>query len=218
MALAEYERAKLLERTHRGRVGRVKAGYPGGGSVPFGYRRVREPHKGHLEIDDETAPIVRRIFQMYATGATLSAVAKQLTDERVPTKFDREGSSKQRQQKRLGYGAWSISLLRRILRNATYAGRAYWNKRTTITRTTRRKRPQEEWIEIPVSAIIEEALFQQVQQRLELSKVLSRRNRKRLPLKWSAVLVWAMWSGDDWLLREGQKHPLLQVFLTLWRR
>jgi site-specific DNA recombinase len=124
-ALAEYERAKLLERTHRGRAGRVKAGYPGGGSVPFGYRRVREPHKGHLEIDDETAPIARRIFQMYATGATLWAIAKQLTDERVPTKFDREGSSKQRQQKRLGYGAWSISLLQRMLRNATYAGRAY---------------------------------------------------------------------------------------------
>jgi hypothetical protein len=58
-----------------------------------------------------------------------------------------------------------------MLRNATYAGRAYWNKRTTITRTTRRKRPQEEWVEIAVPAIIEEALFQQVQQRLELSKV-----------------------------------------------
>src|SRR5687767_14020609 len=37
-ALAEYERAKLLERTQRGRLGRAKAGYVNGGRVPLGYR------------------------------------------------------------------------------------------------------------------------------------------------------------------------------------
>jgi site-specific DNA recombinase len=178
-ALAEYERAKLLERTHRGRIGRVKAGHPGGGSVPFGYHRVREPHRGRLEIDEETAPIVRRIFKMYANGDTIRTIAKHLTTERVPTKFDREGSPKQRQQKRYGHGVWSITLLQRMLRNSTYAGRAYWNKRATVTPTTRRLRPREEWIEIAVPAIIEEKLFQQVQRRLELNKALSRRNRKR---------------------------------------
>jgi site-specific DNA recombinase len=66
-----------------------------------------------------------------------------------------------------------------MLNNSTYAGRAYWNKRAAVTPTTRRLRPREEWIEITVPAIIEEELFQQVQQRLELNKVLSRRNRKR---------------------------------------
>jgi len=132
-----------------------------------------------LEIDEETAPVVRRIFEMYANGATIRAIAKQLTDERVPTKFDREGSPKQRPQKRYGYGVWSITLLQRMLNNSTYAGRAYWNKRTAVTRTTRRVRPREEWIEIPVPPIIDEALFQHVQRRLELNKALSRRNRKR---------------------------------------
>jgi site-specific DNA recombinase len=109
--LAEYERAKLLERTHRGRVGRVKAGHPGGGSVPLGYRRVQEPHRGRLEIDEETAPLIRRIFEMYVNGATLRTIAKQLTAERVPTKLDWEGSPKKRQQKRFGYGVWSITVL-----------------------------------------------------------------------------------------------------------
>jgi site-specific DNA recombinase len=44
-ALAEYERAKILERTHRGRNGRAQAGHVWGGQVPLGYRAVREPHK-----------------------------------------------------------------------------------------------------------------------------------------------------------------------------
>src|SRR5919108_2381970 len=36
-ALAEYERAKTLERTRRGKIGRAKAGHPPGGQVPLGY-------------------------------------------------------------------------------------------------------------------------------------------------------------------------------------
>jgi site-specific DNA recombinase len=51
-ALAEYERAKLLERTQRGRIGRAKAGHPWG-QVPFGYRAIREPHGGRWEVDPE---------------------------------------------------------------------------------------------------------------------------------------------------------------------
>jgi site-specific DNA recombinase len=45
-ALAEYERAKTLERTRRGKIGRAKARHPPGGQVPLGYRVIREPHAG----------------------------------------------------------------------------------------------------------------------------------------------------------------------------
>jgi len=38
-ALAEYERAKILERTARGRLGRAKAGHTWGGQVPLGVRQ-----------------------------------------------------------------------------------------------------------------------------------------------------------------------------------
>jgi hypothetical protein len=46
-ALAEYERAKLLERTRQGKVGCIQAGYAWGSGVPFGYRCVGELRKGH---------------------------------------------------------------------------------------------------------------------------------------------------------------------------
>jgi site-specific DNA recombinase len=51
-ALAEYERAKLLERTQRGHIGRAKAGHVLYGGVPYGYRYVAGPHQGTWAIDE----------------------------------------------------------------------------------------------------------------------------------------------------------------------
>ena len=58
-AVAELERAKILERTMRGKRGRAQAGnvYVGA-HAPYGYRYVSEPHKGRLEIVPEEAKIV----------------------------------------------------------------------------------------------------------------------------------------------------------------
>jgi site-specific DNA recombinase len=88
-ALAEYERAKILERLKRGLIGRTKAGYPNGGNVAFGYRYVREDHGGRWEIDEEEAAIVRRIFHLCLDGMPTRAIARLLTQERVPSKRDR---------------------------------------------------------------------------------------------------------------------------------
>jgi site-specific DNA recombinase len=57
-ALAEYERAKILERMQRGRRGRAKAGHTWGGQVPLGYRAIREPHKARWEVNPEEAAVV----------------------------------------------------------------------------------------------------------------------------------------------------------------
>ena len=74
-ALAEYERAKLLERTERGRLGRARAGHPWGGQVPLGYRVIREPHKARWEVDDEEAALVRRIFALCLSGQSVRDIA-----------------------------------------------------------------------------------------------------------------------------------------------
>lgn len=73
-ALAEYERAKIIERTHRGIVARAKAGHPNGGVVPLGYHYVSEPHKGRWEIDEEEASVVRRIFDLCLQGMPQRAI------------------------------------------------------------------------------------------------------------------------------------------------
>jgi len=45
-AIAEYERAKILERLKRGKLGRAQAGYPEGGAVPLGYRYIAGHKQG----------------------------------------------------------------------------------------------------------------------------------------------------------------------------
>ena len=55
------------------------------GTYPaYGYRR--DPaDKHHLVIDEETAPIVRRIFEMRAAGAGFHTIAVVLNEDGIPS-------------------------------------------------------------------------------------------------------------------------------------
>jgi site-specific DNA recombinase len=186
-ALAEYERAKTLERTRRGRLGRAKAGHPHGGRVPFDYRYVSEPHKGHYEVDEAEAEIVRRIFTMCLSGLTVRSIAKQLTLERVPTAMDR-GPRGGGNSKKDGHGLWAQSAVHRILRNTAYIGTTYFDKCRVVhreilittevrkTRETRQHRPPDEWIPIAVPPIMDEATFGAAQTQLVRNTALALRN------------------------------------------
>ena len=57
---------ELGRKTRRGLIGRVKAGFSGGG-LCFGYRIA---DKGVLEIDDHQAGIIRRIYKAYSEGVS----------------------------------------------------------------------------------------------------------------------------------------------------
>lgn len=121
--LAQYEKAKTLERAKRGMRGRAHKGHPNGGQVPLGYRYVMEPHRGAWEIDEEEAALVRRIYALCLAGRPVRTIAHQLTDERVPTRLDRRPKSGGR--KRNQAGVWSCSSVHHMLRNAAYTGTAY---------------------------------------------------------------------------------------------
>lgn len=170
-ALAEYERAKILERTRRGGLGRAKAGNPWGGQVPLGYRYISEPHGGRWVIDEDEAALVRRIYALCLSGMSTYAIALQLSRERVLTR----GNGR----RILQAGIWQASSVHRMLTNEAYAGRTYWNKYERTSKTTRRLRPREEWIAIAVPAIIDEATFQAAQRQLARNRELSPRNKKR---------------------------------------
>lgn len=52
------------------------------GSAPYGYRNVRRDGRGVIEIDDERAATVRRVFHLYAyESMTVDHVVKRLADE-----------------------------------------------------------------------------------------------------------------------------------------
>ncbi len=85
------------------------------GQVPGGY--VRSPD-GSISIDQEVAPTIRRIFEMYATGRFTSRdIARRFNAENVP-KLPRSRGA-----------AWHWHSIAEILRNVAYGGMAFSESR-----------------------------------------------------------------------------------------
>src|SRR4051794_2349261 len=80
------------------------AGRPSGGPRPYGYRYVA----GELVVVNAERVIVRRIFGDFVGGRSLTAIARDLYHEGVPT---------------LRGGPWRQSTVSGILRNPVYTGR-----------------------------------------------------------------------------------------------
>jgi site-specific DNA recombinase len=82
--LAKYERAKVVERSRRGKLRKAREGKVVAGHTPnygFRYNLSRDGY----EVDDEKMAVVRRIFRMVAVeGKTTHSVARTLEREGVP--------------------------------------------------------------------------------------------------------------------------------------
>ena len=183
---AEYEKAQLAERYRRGKAHRARTGSVNVLSgAPFGYRYVRKTDLcgAAYEVLEHEAALVAEMFRRYADdGAAIADLARWLTGLGVPT--------------RTGKNRWDRSVVWAMLRNPAYAGRAVFGKTMATSgtpglnrvarlqgRTTPRAvktvdRPREEWLEIPVPAIVDEVTFARVQQRLEDNKRFAARNTK----------------------------------------
>jgi len=83
-AMAEAYRDEIARRTHRGLEGLARARKPTGGRA-LGYVAARNSGTGNIEINESEASIIRRIFAMYADGASPRAIAATLNAEAVPS-------------------------------------------------------------------------------------------------------------------------------------
>jgi site-specific DNA recombinase len=180
--IAEYERAQILERSRRGKRHRARSGEVSVLSgAPYGYRYIRktdEAPASYVVIDAE-ARVVQRVYEMYTVdGLSMGEIARRLNAEGIPTR---------KQSVR-----WERSVVWAMLRNPAYRGAAAFGKtrvagRIRVTRALRRRggilssnsigheRPREEWIEIPVPALVSEERFARAQELLHDNKIRSRR-------------------------------------------
>jgi site-specific DNA recombinase len=163
-----------------------------------------------MEVEAE---VVRLVFQTYIDqAASINAITRMLKERQIPT--------------RKGMAQWERSTVWAMLRNPAYVGRACFGKtelrpRQRITRPLRRRkghatrnstnheRPRQDWIEIPVPALVSESTFALAQEQLERNKYHSPRRtvqgmlvcencgyalyarRSRLPSKSSTTIaVW----------------------------
>ena len=180
--IAEYERAQILERSRRGKRHRAHSGEISVLSgAPYGYRYIRKTDEAPAAytVYEAEAGVVRRIYEMYTLqGLSIGEITRRLNAEGIPT---RKVSAR-----------WERSTVWAVLRNPAYRGVACFGKtrastRTRVMRPQRRRgvtaptmtegheRPREEWIEIPVPALVSEESFARAQELLQENKIRSRR-------------------------------------------
>jgi len=80
-AIAEYERAKILDRCRRGRLFRARRGELAPPNPPYGYSYAAKKYggDGQIRIEEEEAALVRQVFSWYADdGVTIHRVLTRL--------------------------------------------------------------------------------------------------------------------------------------------
>jgi site-specific DNA recombinase len=184
--VAEYERAKILERSRRGKRHAAHAGVV---SVlcgaPYGYHYVSKSAGGgaaRFEIVEHEARIVRQVFTWVGQErVSIGEVCRRLQRAEEP--------------RRDGLTRWDRSVVWGMLKNPAYKGTAGFGK-TRVGALKRRLRaqrgrplqprrpharedvPGEEWILVPVPAIIEPELYEAVQEQLAENRRRARQGQR----------------------------------------
>ena len=190
--IAEYERAKFLERSRRGKRHAAQEGRVGIlCHAPYGSRYVNKQEGGgeaRFDIIFDQARIVQQVFAWVGEDrCTINDVCRRLHQAGIRTRTGKEH--------------WDHKTIWDMLKNPAYKGEAAFGKtrwtpvgprlRAPRGRPAQSRRgssgkdaPKDEWITIPVPALVDRALFEAVQEQLE-----ENRRRARIPEKGSRYLL-----------------------------
>lgn len=178
IAIAEYEKHKIRERTQRGIRAKLARGGLPYAPRPYGYRFNKETDS--LEVVPEQAWWVRQIYR-WVTEAQMGPqlIARQLNGLGVPAAR--------------GHW-WYKQAVSRIVRNPVYKGALVVNKTDQSgmrrnrhlppdQRISRRSRPPEQWITLPAAALVSPETWAEAQ------AVLAARRQRRLAHRRGAYLL-----------------------------
>ncbi|KKR71508.1 MAG: Resolvase domain protein [Candidatus Roizmanbacteria bacterium GW2011_GWB1_40_7] len=180
--VAEMERINIAERMRKGKIHKAKSGKLIGHQAPYGYKYqlIMGTEGGFFKVCEPEAEIVRMIFHWVADeGYSMRRVVKELYELGIkPPKGKRD--------------SWPKSSIARMLNREDYIGISYYNRREAVAprnpikfekyrrvkKSSRRKRPRDEWIAIPVPRIIDDDLFHRAKQRMLENFLYGKRNKQ----------------------------------------
>lgn len=183
---AEYERAKIMERSRRGkRHGATRGSVNVLSAAPYGYRYITRSEgdgQAAYEINEEQAAIVRQVFQWVGRDRlSIGEVTRRLTESDAKTATGKDW--------------WDRTTVWGMLKNPTYKGLAAFGKtrvgpRRPQLRTQRghSKTPRRtgstydtdasDQVSIPVPALVSEELFAVVEKQLTDNRQRGRERRR----------------------------------------
>ena len=196
--VAEYERAKILERSRRGKLHAARKGNVNVLSgAPYGYRYISKQQgdgQARYEIVLEEARVVRQIFTWVGQDrCPIGEVCRRLKEQKVPSPT--------------GKGYWDRTTVWGILKNTAYRGAAGFGK-TQIGEPRKRLRGQrgkaeqpkrgysvydtpERAVPIPVPALVSEELFACIAEQLEENRRRARQRKRGARYLLQGLLVCA---------------------------
>jgi site-specific DNA recombinase len=195
--IAEYERAKMMERSRRGKRYAARCGDVAVLSgAPYGFYYVSKRAGGgqaRYEIVSEEAQVVQQIFKWVGIERlSMGQVCRRLQQAGVKT--------------RSGKTTWDRSVIWGMLKNPAYKGMAAFGKTRSEpmrprlrpqrngSRQPRRPiyvqdQPSEEWIYIPVPSLIDADLFAAVQEQLAENRQRARQGKRGASYLLQGLLV-----------------------------
>ncbi len=158
------KKIRAIKRTH------AIEGIYSGSKVPYGYLKGMDAKRTFV-IDEEIAPIVVRIFEMYASGISPKQIAEIFNDEDMPSpgrvaflKYGRKYNDNENP-------LWEQRTLRPILKNIAYRGHLAQQKFSAVSYKNHKiiEKDQSEWVIIYDNhePIISQELWDKVQARLK---------------------------------------------------
>jgi site-specific DNA recombinase len=184
--VAEYERAKIMERCRRDKRHAARNGDISVMScAPYGYRYLNSEDGGgaaRFEPVPEQARVVRQIFAWVGRDRlSLNQVARRLQQAGEPTATGKQW--------------WSRTIVWHILQNPAYKGQVAYGKTRTVNRRQplrpTRGRPvhprrnhsvatvdHQDWISIAVPALVDNSLFDAAQEQLRENRTRAREGRR----------------------------------------
>ena len=120
-----------------------------GAFAPYGF--TKDPENRHkLAIDENTAPIVRRIFEMRARGMGFRAIASELNEDGVISPREYFYQSKHQRNPTRTNALWNESSLKEIIRNEVYIGNSVQCKKGTVSYKNNKliKKSTDEWVRV----------------------------------------------------------------------
>lgn len=163
-------------------------------SVPYGYT-MTDSKAMKFEVNEKQAEVVRMIYDMYLSGMGYKAIARKLTEMKIPTARQdeivrRETMGKTTRLK--SSNCWSIVSVSEILRNDFYIGtlRQHKSSRKKINGSSI-PLPESEHIVIENfhTPIIPVNVFEQVQQQLEIRSRSNYRGIKKYRTDYTGYLL-----------------------------
>ena len=152
-----------------------------GSNPSYGYMKDPE-EKGHLIPDPEYAPVVKKIFEMASNGIGLSDITSYLNDNKIktPSSLKRKNpNSKMRYNEE-----WTISSVKKILKNRMYTGDMVQSVQTKVNYKSKKKKslPKSNWDIVPGThePLVDKLTFERIQGNVKRTNVSVSNREKRL--------------------------------------